>query len=549
MKASDLFVKALENEQVEYIFAVPGEENLDLLDSIRKSKKIKLIITRHEQGAGFMAATYGRLTGKPGVAMSTLGPGATNFVTSAAYAQLGGMPFLMITGQKPIRKSKQGSFQIIDTVDMFQEMTKYNKQLVSAESISSVIRNAFKYAIEEKPGAVHINLPEDIAREIISDDFVLPIPNQRRPVAEDKAIDLAVNMIEDAKYPILVIGSAANRKRTSKMLTEFIKKTNIPFINTQMGKGVVDERNDNFLGTAALSSGDFVHCAIEKSDLIINVGHDVVEKPPFIMNENKAKVIHINFYSADVSSVYFPQHEVIGAIANAIWQFKQKIKVKKNRDFACFSKVKKKVEEDINNKIDSSKFPLIPQKIVSTIRKVMDENDILTLDNGMYKLWFARNFKAYSPNTIILDNALATMGAGLPSAITASLVYPEKKIVAVVGDGGFMMNSQELETAMRLNLNLLVIILNDSGYGMIKWKQKNHGLKEFGLDFSNPDFVKYAQSYGARGIRITKDSNFEKILSDLMNKKGIDIVDVPIDYSENDSVFSNSSKNIGGKKC
>ena len=545
MKASDLFVKQLEKEGVEYIFAVPGEENLDLLESIRKSK-IKLIVTRHEQAAGFMAATYGRLTGTPGVALSTLGPGATNFVTAAAYAQLGGMPFLMITGQKPIKDSKQGSFQIIDTVDMFQELTKYNKQILSGVSIPSSIREAFRLASEEKPGAVHLSLPEDVAKEKIKEFNLIEPPTTRRPVAEIKSIKKAVEMIQNSKHPLILIGAGANRKRTSNMLNEFIEKTKIPFFNTQMGKGVVDERHELFLGTAALSNNDFVHCAIDQADLIINVGHDVVEKPPFLMKEGQ-KVIHINFYSASVNNVYFPQHEVIGDIANAIWQIKELI-IPKNWDVSNFLKKKQKQKQNFKELQGHRGYPILPQEVVWSLRNILDENSIIALDNGMYKLWFARNYNAYKPNTLLLDNALATMGAGLPSAITASLINPEKKVVAVVGDGGFMMNSQELETAIRLKLNLTIIILNDSGYGMIKWKQQNMNFKNFGLDFNNPDFVKYAQSYGAYGYQIKKQDNFKEKVNEIINMKGIKIFDVPIDYSNNKKVLFEDLKKINCKK-
>ena len=323
MKASDLFVKALEAEDVEYVFGIPGEENLDLLESLRASS-IKLVLTRHEQGAGFMAATYGRLTGKVGVCLSTLGPGATNLVTPAAYAQLGAMPMLMITGQKPIKTSKQGRFQVIDIVDMMRPITKFTNQIVSGDRIPSTVREAFRLAHEERPGAVHIELPEDIAAEETNEQILSPSMT-RRPIAEYKAIAAAISMIEEAQSPLLLIGAGANRKLTAKMLREFVDKTCIPFVTTQMGKGVLNESDPRFAGNTALSDGDFVHRAIERADLIINVGHDVVEKPPFFMHHNDKKVIHVNFDSAAVDPVYFPQLEVVGDIANSIWQIKEGI--------------------------------------------------------------------------------------------------------------------------------------------------------------------------------------------------------------------------------
>lgn len=540
MKASDLFIKALENEGVEYIFGVPGEENLDLLESIRKSR-IKLVVTRHEQAAGFMAATIGRLTGKPGVCLSTLGPGATNFITAAAYATLGGMPMLMITGQKPIKHSKQGKFQIIDTVQIMKPVTKFSKQIVYSENIPQLIRESFRISENERPGAVHLELPEDVAKEEVNED-IFPVIKIRRPVAEDKAVRKAVEMIEAAKTPLLVLGTGANRKQTAKMLREFIEKTGIYFVNTQMGKGVIDERYPLYLGTAALSDNDYVHCAIDRADLIINVGHDTVEKPPFIMSKAKnQQVIHINFFPAEIDKIYYPQVEAIGDIANAIWQIKELIKPPKY-NFDYFIKIKELTEKAI--KVDDSlkRFPLTPQHIVEEVRNAMPDDGIVALDNGMYKVWFARHYKAYQPNTLLLDNALATMGAGLPSAIAAKMVDPSKKVVAICGDGGFMMNSQELETAIRENLDLVVVILNDNGYGMIKWKQQSEGFENFGLEYNNPNFVDYAKSYGAKAVKVEKSEDFGKILEHSISDKGVTIVEVPIDYSENHKVLTEGLK-------
>ncbi len=539
MKASDLLVKALENEGVEYIFGIPGEENLDFLESLRTSK-IKLIVTRHEQAAGFMAATVGRLTGKPGVCLSTLGPGATNFVTAAAYANLGGMPMVMITGQKPIKSSKQGHFQIIDIIKLMEPVTKYTKSIVNANLIPSQVREAFRIATEERPGAVHLELPEDIAAEDAELVDVFPVQKNRRPIAEEKAIDAAVKMIVQAKSPLLLIGAAANRKMTAKMLREFVDATGIPFFNTQMGKGVIDERHPLYLGCAALSSNDFLHCAIDRADLIINVGHDVIEKPPFIMKHGDArKVIHVNFYGAKVDNVYFPELEVVGDIGNAVWQLTEKLKnenLKNENEY--FEKIKNTVEEHIIKNIHDARFPMLPERVVADVRKNLPDNGILTLDNGMYKLWFARNYKAYEPNTFLLDNALATMGAGFPSAMAAKLLYREKKVVTVCGDGGFMMNSQELETAIRMQLDLVIVILNDSGYGMIKWKQEGQDMENFGLDFGNPDFVKYAEAYGASGYRVSSADEFSILLEECLNKKGVHLIEVPVDYSENHQKLS-----------
>ncbi len=537
MKASDLFIKALENEGVEYIFGIPGEENLDFLESLRKSK-IELIITRHEQAAGFMAATYGRLTGKPGVCLSTLGPGATNFVTAAAYAQLGAMPMLMITGQKPIKSSKQGRFQIVDIVDTMRPLTKYTHSVVDGSRIASIIREAFRIAIEERPGATHIELPEDIAAEEVDNPTVFEPVGSRRPVPDDKAIMLAAKMIDESKNPLLLIGAAANRKRTGKMLKEFIEKLNIPFFNTQMGKGVIDERHPNFLGTAALSSTDFIHHAIDMADLIINVGHDVIEKPPFFMKHGGKKVIHINFFPAEVDEVYFPQLNVVGDIANSVWRISQEVKNAGNWDSGSMFEIKDQIDQRLSKHFQDDRFPMVPQRLVHLLRKRLPGNAILALDNGIYKIWFARNYKAYEANTILLDNALATMGAGLPSAMAAKLLNPEAPVVAIAGDGGFMMNSQELETAVRMGLNLVVIVLNDSAYGMIKWKQEGMGFENWGLDYKNPDFVKYAESYGAIGHRPQNDKDFQDILNKTLEEPGVHLIDLAVDYSMNHSILN-----------
>ncbi|MCH9699345.1 MAG: acetolactate synthase large subunit [Gammaproteobacteria bacterium] len=535
MKASELFVRCLENEGVDYLFGLPGEENLDLLESLRTSK-IKFVLTRHEQSAGFMAATYGRLTGKAGVCLSTLGPGATNLVTPAAYAQLGAMPMLIITGQKPVHTSKQGLFQIIDIVDVMQPLTKFSKQILRGDRIPAIIRNAFRRAETERPGAAHIEFPEDVAEERVNAQPI-PIHSIWRPDAHQLAIDDAVERLEKAERPLILIGAGANRKRVSVMLNKFIDKTGIPFVNTQMGKGVVSEDHPLYLGTAALSDHDYLHCAIDRADLIINVGHDVVEKPPFYMEVDGFDVIHINFTPPQVDEIYFPQHEIVGDIANALEEMEQSISVQDQWDFSYFLRVKQVVDEKLSENADCEQFPLVPQRIISDVRKVMGDSDILALDNGMFKIWFARHYRAREPNTILLDNALATMGAGLPSAMAAKLVNPELKVMAICGDGGFMMNSQEIETAIRLCQDLVVLILNDNSYGMIKWKQHGMRFPEFGLDFQNPDFVRYAESYGAHGYRIEKTEDFLPLMEQCFNTPGVHVIEVPIDYAQNDTVL------------
>lgn len=546
MKASDLFVRCLEAEGVKYIFGIPGEENLDMLESLRHSK-IKLILTRHEQAAGFMATTVGRLTGKAGVCISTLGPGATNFVTAAAYAQLGAMPMVMVTGQKPVKVSKQGHFQIIDVVAMMRPLTKFTWQCVAGENIPARVREAFRRSEEERPGAAHLELPEDIAREL-AEAKPFKASYVRRPVAEDKAILHAAEAIAKSRRPLLMIGAAANRKTTAKMLREFVDAHGIPFFTTQMGKGVVDEGHPLFIGNAALSDGDFLHRAIEHADLIINVGHDVVEKPPFFMRTAAKQVLHINFNTAEVDPVYFPQTEVVGDIANSIWRLTQAIpKDHKPWDLSYFMQVKERLDAHMLEGADDTRFPVYPQRLVADVRKVMPDDGIVCLDNGVYKLWFARNYRARKPNTVLLDNALATMGAGLPSAMAAKLLFPERQVIAVCGDGGFMMNSQELETAVRLKLNLVVLILNDNAYGMIKWKQAHMGFENFGLDYGNPDFVKYAEAYGAGGHRLKAAAELVPLLQKCQAAGGVHVIEVPIDYSDNDRILNKEIKELSAR--
>ena len=545
-KASDLFIQCLEEEGVEYVFGVPGEENLDFLDSLSRSTKIELILTRHEQGAGFMAATYGRHTGKTGVCLATLGPGATNLVTAAAYAQLGGMPILMVTGQKPIKKSKQGRFQILDVVAMMGPITKYTHQLASADNIPSRIREAIRLAEEEKPGATHLEFPEDIADEH-TESKPLKRSLARRPSAEEKAVRAAVKDIERAKSPILVIGAGANRKLTGRMLLQFVEKTGIPFLTTQLGKGVIDETHPLFLGCAALSAGDFVHKAVEAADLIINVGHDVIEKPPFFMKNGGTEVIHVSTRSAEVDPVYFPQIEVLGDIANAIWQMKNDIVPSAAWTFDKMLAARQ-AELAHTASIDSdARFPIYPPFLVRKIREAMPADGIICLDNGVYKIWFARNYPARQANTVLLDNALATMGAGLPSAMASAMVYPGRKVMAICGDGGFMMNSQEMETAVRLKLNITVLILNDNSYGMIRWKQANMGFKDWGLTYGNPDFVKYAEAYGAHGHRVTSAEMLPGLLTQCLESAGVHLIDCPVDYSDNDQILNKDIKALSAK--
>ena len=531
-KGSDLLVAALENEGVERIFAVPGEENLDVVESLRRSR-IELIVTRHEQPAAFMAATHGRLTGRPGVCMSTLGPGALNFTTGAAYALLGAMPMLMLTGQKPIKYPRQARFQMVDIVGTMRPLTKMTRQIVSAASIPTIVRDAFRIAAEERPGPVHLELPEDIAAESADAALVPPHPIDW-PIAAPHTVERVAAMIRAARRPLIMIGAAGNRPRLVDSLSDFVRRARIPFFNTQMGKGAVTGSSDLYMGTAALTERDYVHDAIDAADLIVAIGHDTVEKPPFLREGGSAalRLVHVGFLPANVEQVFYPDAELIGDIGANVSALADRIEGRVSTD-STLQDLRPVILEHLNERADSARFPVIPQRLVHDVRAVVREEGIVCLDNGMYKIWFARNYRTRVANTLLLDNALATMGAGLPSAIMAKLLYPDRPVLAICGDGGFMMNSQELETAVRLKLSLVVLIVVDGAYGMIRWKQAVDRFPDYGMTFGNPDFVTYAEAYGAHGHHVASAEALAPTLKAALAAGGVQLVAVPVDYSEN----------------
>jgi acetolactate synthase-1/2/3 large subunit len=542
MKGSDLLVAALENEGVERIFGVPGEENLDVVESLHGSK-IKLIVTRHEQAAAFMAATFGRLTGKPGVCISTLGPGALNFSTAAAYALLGAMPMILITGQKGILTSKQARFQIVDVVSSMTPLTKMARQIVSTATIPTIVREAFRVAQQERPGPVHLELPEDVAREQVPDIPLIPPHPIDMPVAHPAGLVRTAAMILEAERPLIMLGAAASRPRLANALSDFIRRVRIPFFNTQMGKGSVAGGSSLYMGTAALSERDYVHQAIDRADLILSIGHETVEKPPFIMGPGGPKVIHVGYVPATVEQVFFPHAELVGDVGPSLALLADQLEGKLKNASALLP-LREQIFARLTDRATESRFPLTPQRIVHDVRQVMPEDGIVCLDNGMYKIWFARNYRTRVANTLLLDNALATMGAGLPSAMMASMLYPERRVLAVCGDGGFMMNSQEMETAVRLGLNLVVLIVQDNAYGMIRWKQAIDAFADWGLTFGNPDFVKYAESYGAKGSRVDRADGLVPALEAGFREGGVHLVTVPVDYSENTRVLVDELRNL-----
>src|SRR5271166_1551915 len=535
MNGADLLVSALENEGVKQIFGVPGEENLDIVEALRRST-IKLVLTRHEQAAAFMAATHGRLTGEAGVCLSTLGPGALNLTTGAAYAQLGAMPMVMITGQKGVLSRKQARFQVVDIVSTMTPLTKMAHQIVSPATIPAIVREAFRVAQQERPGPVHLELPEDIAAEEAPEISPVPRHSIALPVAPTAGLERAAKLILEAERPLVMLGAAASRPRLADALSNFVKRLQVPFFNTQMGKGAVSGGSGLYMGTAALSERDYVHQAIDRADLIISIGHDTVEKPPFLMGPDGPKVLHVGYLPATVEEVYFPHAEVVGDVGPSLMLLADRLEGKLKNAGALLP-LRSDILARLTERADESRFPLTPQRIVHDVRHVMPADGIVCLDNGMYKIWFARNYRTQVANTLLLDNALATMGAGLPAGIMAALLHPRRRVLAVCGDGGFMMNAQELETAVRLRLDLVVLVLQDDAYGMIRWKQATDGFADFGMTFGNPDFVAFARAHHAGSARVETAEGLVPALERAFQVGGVQLVAVPIDYSENTRVL------------
>lgn len=533
--ASDVFVKALQNEKVEYIFGVPGEENIDFLEALRRSK-IKFILTRHEQGAGFMADVYGRLTGKAGVCLSTIGPGATNLLTAIADANLDRSPLVAITGQADTLRMHKESHQFIDTVAMYQPVTKWNTRIGRPDMVAEAVRKAFKVAEAEKPGATHLEFPEDVAHEECNNPQLFDVRKVRRPAPDYKAIDLAVELLKKAKKPLILAGNGTIRKRATKQLRLFLEKTQIPICNTFMAKGAAGYKYDHNLFTIGLQSRDHVTCAFEESDLIISIGYDIVEYSPQFWNpDGDKKIIHIDFDPAEVDYWYHPEIEIVGDIAGTLWELNERFNDSFPKDKGKFAKKhRKKIIDELHEHDNSKAFPIKPQKILHDIREVLDDDDIVISDVGAHKMWIARMFIAHEPNTCLISNGFATMGIALPGGIAAKLVYPNRKVLTVSGDGGFLMNVQEIETAVRLKIPTVNLVWTDGTFGLIEWKQINKYGHAFGTRFENPDFVKLARSFGAVGIKVKEGDDLKEVLKKAFRYKDKPvIIDCPVDYSEN----------------
>ncbi|GBL09312.1 acetolactate synthase large subunit [Microcystis aeruginosa] len=531
LNTAELLVKCLENEGVEYIFGLPGEENLDVLEALKNSS-IKFITTRHEQGAAFMADVYGRLTGKAGVCLSTLGPGATNLMTGVADANLDGAPLVAITGQVGTDRMHIESHQYLDLVAMFAPVTKWNKQIVRPGITPEVVRRAFKTAQSEKPGAVHIDLPENIAA-MAADGRPLPLDSQEKVYASYRTLNMAAAVISKAKNPLILAGNGAIRANASEALTEFATALNIPVANTFMGKGVIPYTHPLALWAVGLQQRDLISCAFDRSDLIIAVGYDLIEYSPKKWNpDGKLPIIHIGMTPAEIDSSYAPVVEVVGDITDSLIDILKRAD-RQNKPTPVTAGLKTEIRADYETYANDTGFPIKPQKLIYDLRQVMGPEDIAISDVGAHKMWMARHYHSDCPNTCIISNGFAAMGIAIPGAIAAKLVHPDKRIVAVTGDGGFMMNCQELETALRVGTPFVTLIFNDGGYGLIEWKQFNHfGTSSF-IKFGNPDFVKFAESMGLKGYRVESAQDLIPILEDAFRQDVPAVIDVPVDYGEN----------------
>ncbi|MDG6243978.1 MAG: acetolactate synthase large subunit [Methanolobus sp.] len=531
MKASDLFVKCLENEGVEYVFGVPGEETIDLTDSLLSSK-IQFITTRHEQSAAFMADVYGRLTHRPGVCLATLGPGATNLITGVADAQLDRAPLVAITGQSALEKTHKESHQYIDIVTAFKPFTTWNSKITRPDFIPEIVRKAFHIATD-RPGATHIELPEDVARESTSKEPISRRSYSHISLHDEKELKKAADMIKKSSMPIILAGNGIFREDAADELRKFVHSTGLPVVSTFMGKGAVAADDEHFLGSMGIKDHDHIMCGFEMADLIICVGYDYVEYGPKSWNPDRSKkIIHIHTDHPETDENYIPEIMLIGSIMQALFNLRQQCDFK--RDIPeRFSGVRSRMRAELEDYRNEPSYPLKPQRIIYDVREAMGRNDILISDVGAHKLWVGRLFPAYEPNTVFMSNGLASMGFALPGAIAASLINTDKKVVAIAGDGGFLMNLQELETAVRLGCDFVVVIFNDSKYGLIEWHEKKYFKQTIGIDFKNPDFVMLAQSFGANGVRIKSAEELRPKLTEALNAGGVWLLDVPVDYSEN----------------
>jgi len=531
MNTAELLVRCLEKEGVEYVFGLPGEENLHVLQALATSS-IRFITTRHEQGAAFMADVYGRLTGKAGVCLSTLGPGATNLMTGVADANLDGAPLVAITGQVGTDRMHIESHQYLDLVSMFDPVTKWNKQIVRPSNTPEIIRKAFKLAQQEKPGAVHIDLPENIAAMAV-DGRPLETDGREPIYASFRSLTRAAEVISKAKNPLILAGNGAIRASASEALTEFATRMNVPVVNTFMGKGTIPYTHPLALWTLGLQQRDHITCAFEQTDLVIAVGYDLVEYSPKKWNpQGEIPIVHIGTQPAEIDSSYIPIIEVVGDISDSLLEITKRAD-RSGRPTPAIADLRTNIREEYEHYANDAEFPIKPQKLIYDLRQVMGPEDIVISDVGAHKMWMARHYHCDRPNTCIISNGFAAMGIAIPGALAAKLVHPERNVVAVTGDGGFMMNCQELETALREKTPFVTLIFNDNGYGLIEWKQ----LAQFGeshfVEFANPDFVKFAESMGLKGYRVESAADLIPTLKTALEQDVPTVIDCPVDYREN----------------
>ncbi|MBI5073320.1 acetolactate synthase large subunit [Candidatus Woesearchaeota archaeon] len=546
MKVSDLIVKSLEAEGVKYIFGLPGEETEDLLFSIANSS-IVFVPARHEQGAAFMADVWGRLTGKAGVCLATLGPGATNLITGLADAHLDKSPVVAITAQGSMERLHKESHQAIDIVNMFKPIVKWNTQISHPEITAEAVRKAFKLAEMEKPGVTHIEVPEDIAKMEVKAIPLEPM-RVRRSAPEYKAIQKAAELLKSAKRPLIIAGNGAIRKLASKHLREFVTKTHIPVVSTFMGKGAVSDKDEHSLFSVGLKMKDYVMCAIDAADVIITIGYDVAEYDPENWNHKKdKKIIHIDFSPAEVYEYYQPAIELVCDISGALWELNNAVEQEKNAfTFTNWAlPVRKLILADFATYSLEDGKPFTIPGALQIIRECMHDEDILLSDVGSHKMWIARNYPSYSPNTVIVSNGLASMGIALPGGLAAKLVHPERRIVAACGDGGFLMNSQEIETAKRMGIGYTIIVFNDNNYGLITWKQEAHTGKSFGTALTNPDFKLYAESFGIKGYSPNTLDELKQNLQEAISSQELCIVEIKVNPSKNQEL----NKKLAQKVC
>lgn len=531
MKGAELFVRCLENEGVEYIFGVPGEENIDVMDALIGSS-IQFVTTRHEQGAAFIADVYGRLTGRAGVCLSTLGPGATNLVTGVADANMDRAPVVAIAGQGATTRMHKESHQILDLVNLFEPISKYSTQIREPEIIPEVVRKAFKTAETEKPGCSFLDFPENIAgAEVTGPAAPLKVQSPTPPTAPDDKCAQVARMISEADAPVVMVGNGIFRGGASETLVDFAEKLNVPVATTFMAKGAIPFSHPLSLGAIGLQAHDYVAFGFDRADLVICVGVDMVEYHPRLWNPDRdKKIIHIDESPAEVDAHYILEAGVIGEIGDSLARIAGKAK---RRGDAPLHKLHDVIQSEIGEYQDDTAFPIKPQKIIWDLRAALDPEDIVISDVGAHKMWMARMFQAEAPNTCIISNGFASMGIALPGAIAAKLAKPDKKAVAVSGDAGFMMNNQEIETALRLGLDFVVLIFTDSKYGLIEWHQNRHFGRATGIEFTNPDFIKFAESFGARGYRVERTEDLLPTLKEALADGTVSIIDCPVDYSEN----------------